>query len=62
MPALAARSLIPAVLAAKRAGIRFALHEYRHDPVSAGRRGLEIALAPADLLRLCDAVVAAIAR
>lgn len=30
--------------------------------VSAGRRGLEIALAPADLLRLCDATTAPIAR
>lgn len=30
--------------------------------VSAGRRGLEIALAPADLVRLCDARVAPIAR
>ena len=30
--------------------------------VSAGRRGLEIALAPADLIRLCDAASAAIAR
>lgn len=30
--------------------------------VSAGRRGLEIALAPADLLRLCGATTAAIAR
>lgn len=30
--------------------------------VSAGRRGLEIALAPADLLHLCDAVTAPIAR
>jgi len=30
--------------------------------VSAGRRGLEIALAPADLIRLCDATTAAIAR
>lgn len=29
--------------------------------VSAGRRGLEIALAPADLVRLCDAEVAPIA-
>ena len=30
--------------------------------VSAGRRGLEIALAPADLVRLCDATTAPIAR
>jgi Cys-tRNA(Pro)/Cys-tRNA(Cys) deacylase len=30
--------------------------------VSAGRRGLEIALAPDDLLRLCDATTAPIAR
>jgi Cys-tRNA(Pro)/Cys-tRNA(Cys) deacylase len=30
--------------------------------VSAGRRGLEIALAPADLIRLCDAESAVIAR
>lgn len=30
--------------------------------VSAGRRGLEIALPPADLVRLCRATVAAIAR
>ena len=30
--------------------------------VSAGRRGLEIALAPADLIRLCDATTAPIAR
>jgi Cys-tRNA(Pro)/Cys-tRNA(Cys) deacylase len=30
--------------------------------VSAGRRGLDIALAPADLIRLCDASTAAIAR
>jgi len=30
--------------------------------VSAGRRGLEIALAPADLVRLCDAATAPIAR
>lgn len=30
--------------------------------VSAGRRGLEIALAPADLVRLCEAVTAPIAR
>ena len=30
--------------------------------VSAGRRGLEIALAPADLVRLCDATTATIAR
>lgn len=30
--------------------------------VSAGRRGLEIALAPDDLLRLCDATTARIAR
>jgi Cys-tRNA(Pro)/Cys-tRNA(Cys) deacylase len=30
--------------------------------VSAGRRGLEIALAPPDLVRLCDATTAAIAR
>jgi Cys-tRNA(Pro)/Cys-tRNA(Cys) deacylase len=30
--------------------------------VSAGRRGLEIALAPADLVRLCGATAAAIAR
>ena len=30
--------------------------------VSAGRRGLEIALAPADLIRLCDAATATIAR
>ena len=30
--------------------------------VSAGRRGLEIALAPADLIRLCDAATAPIAR
>lgn len=30
--------------------------------VSAGRRGLEIALAPPDLIRLCDATTAAIAR
>jgi Cys-tRNA(Pro)/Cys-tRNA(Cys) deacylase len=30
--------------------------------VSAGRRGLEIALAPADLVRLCDASTAPIAR
>ncbi|HEY8514453.1 MAG TPA: Cys-tRNA(Pro) deacylase [Candidatus Binatia bacterium] len=30
--------------------------------VSAGRRGLELALRPADLLRLCDAATARIAR
>ena len=30
--------------------------------VSAGRRGLDISLAPADLLRLCNGVTAAIAR
>lgn len=30
--------------------------------VSAGRRGLEIGLAPADLVKLCDAKTAAIAR
>lgn len=30
--------------------------------VSAGRRGLEIALAPAELIRLCQATAAAIAR
>jgi Cys-tRNA(Pro)/Cys-tRNA(Cys) deacylase len=30
--------------------------------VSAGRRGLEIALAPADLIRLCEATTASIAR
>jgi len=30
--------------------------------VSAGRRGLEIALAPVDLIRLCDAATAPIAR
>jgi Cys-tRNA(Pro)/Cys-tRNA(Cys) deacylase len=30
--------------------------------VSAGRRGLEIALAPADLVRLCAATTAAVAR
>lgn len=35
-------------------------HERVH--VSAGRRGLEIALAPADLVRLAGATVAAIAR
>ncbi len=30
--------------------------------VSAGRRGLEIELAPADLVRLCGATIAAIGR
>jgi prolyl-tRNA editing enzyme YbaK/EbsC (Cys-tRNA(Pro) deacylase) len=30
--------------------------------VSAGRRGLEIALAPADLLRLCGGTAADVAR
>lgn len=30
--------------------------------VSAGRRGLELALRPADMLRLCDTATARIAR
>lgn len=36
--------------------------EWQRVCVSAGRRGLEIELAPADLVRLCDARTAAIAR
>lgn len=34
--------MTPAVVAAQRAGIRFALHEYEHDP-AAGSYGLEAA-------------------
>jgi hypothetical protein len=50
--------MTPAILAVRRAGVPYRVLEYAHDPrspscdletvhVSAGRRGLEIALAPA---------------
>ena len=50
-------------MALERAGIPFTVHEYAHDrrhESCGGRRGLEIELAPADLVRAADAKVASI--
>jgi prolyl-tRNA editing enzyme YbaK/EbsC (Cys-tRNA(Pro) deacylase) len=65
-----------ATVALERAGIPFTVHTYAHDPLpvvldapalafttvfcSGGRRGLEIELAPADLVRAANATVASI--
>ena len=60
-----------ATAALERAKIPFTVHEYAHDPragsygrvfCSAGRRGLEIELAPADLVKAAGATVAAISK
>jgi prolyl-tRNA editing enzyme YbaK/EbsC (Cys-tRNA(Pro) deacylase) len=47
-----------ATVALERARIPFTVHEYPHDP----RRGLEIELAPADLVRAAGATVASIGK
>jgi prolyl-tRNA editing enzyme YbaK/EbsC (Cys-tRNA(Pro) deacylase) len=63
-----------ATTALAKANIPFTMHEYKHDPnagsfgleasqalaCSAGRRGLEIGLSPADLVKATGATVAAI--
>jgi prolyl-tRNA editing enzyme YbaK/EbsC (Cys-tRNA(Pro) deacylase) len=61
----------PATAAARRAGIHYEVLEYEHDEaafehetifVSAGRRGLELELAPADLAALTGAATARLTR
>lgn len=47
----------PATVALTRAGVAFTLHEYDSQDADgeSGRRGLQIELAPAELVRVLDA-------
>jgi Cys-tRNA(Pro)/Cys-tRNA(Cys) deacylase len=57
----------PATVALAKAKVEFTAHTYDHEPgdtvyVSGGRRGLDIGLAPADLITVTRARTAAISR